>query len=115
MEQFRSVNGHCVVCGSHVPGAIECERNGDLHQYKCPSCGDTILEGVLSEGGEYPDVRIPPHVCNGVYVRERTEWTTWESWWTDYSMVCALNGRSVSGQEELLDFVKKVMDIHEHS
>lgn len=110
--KYRTTRESCVVCGRQIPIEVSHSVDGSVHEYRCPECGDGLLFGIVLENGQEPThpTVSPPPLVRSVEIPLRTEWDTWESWWTDYHAVVAIHGRVVAGKEELLDYVRKIKD-----
>lgn len=100
-------------CGAGTPMDIIMEESGVEKTYKCPDCGDTIIQGIVAEDGNMPDRRLPPSLQQSVIVLDTTDWKTIELWWSEFASCGVIHGRKVSGSQEAYDLLEKVRDIHD--
>lgn len=113
---YRTTNTDCLNCGSQKPSRVNCIQDLANIFYRCPDCGHNIIRGVYREDGDSTPAHStpPPDLMDepGTIVPSDA-YTTWEMWWTDRLHVIAINGKVVSGREEILSFVERLEEIYD--
>lgn len=101
-------------CGGQVPQHVNVREQDDYREYRCPDCGYTIAEAIISTGGEpASSPRHCPMSARHYTVDPSVSWDTWEVWWTNINVAVIIHGRIVNENAVSADFLEFISKLRE--